>query len=164
MKKKKEVPSNPPCHATVIRNNPRRNCRANRVCSQLHILYRQMKKSASEAGVYRSKVSWTPMNKSRREATLASLRNSQTIKFSLVDTSHNSDHDIETNFTYNKNKTPLNTSQTASIFTSSNRLSLESFQVSKAMYDMQQQIERAKAHQKRQQSKFLGKLSSSVSS
>ena len=62
-------------------------------------------------------------------------------------------------FVYNENKVPLTSSQNASIFTSSTRLSLESFQVSEELFAMKQLMEKTKPFKKLRQSTATQKLS-----
>ena len=130
---------------------------------------KKAKKSASDADIYRSTVIWTPMSSRRREGTLASLKKNQTINFLSANNNNNNNNngtntDSTTNFMYNERRIPLNSSQTASIFTSSNRLSLESFQMSEEIFKMKQQIEKSKSYKERHQPQFLRNMSSSSSS
>ena len=117
---------------------------------------KRYEKSASDRGVYKSRVIWTPMSKKRQQKTLSSLADSQrvalpgTVEYDEMRNRERGEGNMT--FVYNENKVPLTSSQNASIFTSSTRLSLESFQVSEELFAMKQLMEKTKPFKKLRQS------------
>eukprot|EP00944_MAST-04C_sp_MAST-4C-sp1_P011540 g11540.t1 len=103
------------------------------------------------------------MSKKRQQKTLSSLADSQrvalpgTVEYDEMRNRERGEGNMT--FVYNENKVPLTSSQNASIFTSSTRLSLESFQVSEELFAMKQLMEKTKPFKKLRQSTATQKLS-----